>query len=119
MSSGVPIPPLAPVRDSAMSTWHLCQLFFKSFPELFKEVSSPWFVLAKSVQRAKPVSEELKPFQSTVNRFFSVLMQRKARHHRDIGIHGVANRHTLIAFDNAVALINPALGVQRVNKGEG
>ena len=54
---------------------HFRQLFIANFSELLKKVCTSWFVLAKAVQSTKCVSEELKPFQSTVNGFFAVLMQ--------------------------------------------
>ena len=50
-------------------------------------------------------------------RFVGVGMHREARHHRDIGVDRVTDRHAL-RLDAATVVVDPLLGLGRGDKGE-
>ena len=69
-------------------------------------------------QRLEREAEEVEAFLAAAERFGSVGVHGEARHHRDVGVDGVADRDAFVALDDRVVVVHPVLGLGRVGEGE-
>src|SRR5690606_7495170 len=86
--------------------------------ELLPEVGAAGLVLAEPVQAAERKAEELEAFEAAAHRGLAVAMAREARHHADVRVHGVADRHALLALDDRVVLVHPGPRLGRIDERE-
>src|ERR1044072_230067 len=63
-------------------------------------------------------AKELEAFLPAPDRLLAVSVQRECRHHRDIGIDTVPERHARLALDGVVVDLAPGPGLSLVDKRE-
>ena len=76
-------------------------------------------MLTKTVQKTQRVTKEFESLETTLNGYCSIVVQRKACDHTNIGVHRMSDRYAFVTLDDAVILINPMLSFQRIDKGKG
>src|SRR6188508_1265291 len=69
-------------------------------------------------QRGNGIAEELETLLSAPRRFLTVGMQRERRHHGDVGIDAMAERHARLALDDVVVDLAPGARLRLVDEGK-
>ncbi len=69
-------------------------------------------------QRVDREEEELEAFLPTTDRLGAIGVDRERRHRREVGVHGMAERHALVALDRVVVDGAPRARLVRVDEGE-
>src|ERR1044072_3700880 len=85
--------------------------------EIGPDVGTARFVLAEDIVMAERITEEPEAIEAATSGLFAVAMDRETGHHRDIRIHGMADRHTLL-FKGSVVIIEPLPGFRWIGKKE-
>jgi hypothetical protein len=70
-------------------------------------------------ERVQRIAEELEPFVPAADRFGPVAMNRERRHHREVRVDAVAERHALLRANDVVVDRRPGAGLLRVEEREG
>ena len=86
--------------------------------EIGPDVGAARFVLAEDIMMRQAVAEKPQAVLAAAARFHLVRVHREPRHHRDIGIDRVADRHAFL-LEDAVVVIDPLPGLARIDEGEG
>src|SRR5712671_5211184 len=88
------------------------------FFEIGPDIGASRFVLAEDVMMRKAVAEKPQAVFAAAAGFHFVRVYREARHHRDVGIDRVADRHAFL-LENPVIVIDPLPGFAGIDEGEG
>src|SRR5579862_6222917 len=87
--------------------------FFESPPD----VGPPRRVFAETVVMAERITEEAKTIQAAAAGFGQVAMHGETRHHADVGIHGMADRHAFF-LEDTIVVVHPLLGLRGIDECE-
>src|SRR4030088_3286610 len=90
-------------------------------PRLFEvgpDVGAARFVLPEDIMMREAITEETQTILAAAARFRLISVYREARHHRDVGIDRVADRHALL-LENPVVVIDPLPGLAGIDERKG
>src|SRR5262249_31005966 len=81
------------------------------------DVAVSWLVLAKSIVIGQGELKEAKAIEAPRPCLCFIFVAGEACHHGDIRINGMPNRSTF-ALQDGVVIIDPLLGLSRIDKGK-